>query len=68
MAFIDSGKTFDKDLHHDKMKERADNMDVTPYLFRIPATLHKKVKIKLAKEEKNLREILVDALKAYITK
>lgn len=68
MAFIDSGKTFNKEEHHDKMKERADNMDVTPYLFRIPASLHKKVKIKLVKEEKNLREILVDALKAYISK
>lgn len=68
MAFIDSGKTFDKEEHHDKMKERADNMDVTPYLFRIPAALHKKVKMKLVKEEKNLREVLVDALKAYINK
>ena len=68
MAFIDSGKTFDKEAHHDKMKERSDNLDVTPYLFRIPASLHKKVKMKLVKEEKNLREILVDALKTYISK
>lgn len=68
MAFIDSGKTFNKETHHEKMKERAENLDVTPYLFRIPASLHKKVKMKLVKEEKNLREVLVDALKAYINK
>lgn len=68
MAFIDSGKTFDKEAHHDKMKERAENIDVTPYLFRIPASLHKKVKMKLVKEDKSLREILVEALNLYIKK
>ncbi len=68
MAFIDSGKTFDKEAHHDKMKERADNLDVTPYLLRIPASLHKKVKMKLVKDEKSLRDVLVDALNQYILK
>lgn len=68
MAFIDSGKTFDKEAHHVKMRERAENLDVTPYLFRIPASLHKKVKIQLVKDEKSLREVLVDALNNYINK
>lgn len=68
MAFIDSGKTFDKESHHDKMKERAANMDVKPYLLRIPSSLYKKVKIKLAKDEKNMRDVLVEALNLYINK
>ncbi len=68
MAFIDSGKTFDKDMHHEKMKVRADNLDVTPYLFRIPSALHKNVKMKLVKDEKSLREVLVEALMLYIKK
>lgn len=66
MAFIDSGKTFDKDDHHDKMKTRMENMDLSPYLFRIPTPLYKKVKLKLVKEEKKLREVLVDMLEEYI--
>lgn len=68
MAFIDSGKTFDKEAHHEKMAERAENLDVNPYLFRIPKALHKKVKMQLLKDGKNLREVLIDALKLYIIK
>lgn len=68
MAFIDSGKNFDKELHHEKMKERSDNMDVKPYLFRIPASLYKKVKMQLVKDEKNMKDVLVDALNLYIKK
>lgn len=68
MAFIDSGKTFDKEAHHEKMKERSDNMEVTPYLLRIPSSLYKSVKMKLVKDEKNLREVLVEALTLYIKK
>lgn len=68
MAFIDSGKTFDKEEHHDKMKTRASNLDVKPYLLRIPSPLYKKVKMKLVRDEKNLRDVLVDALNNYINK
>lgn len=68
MAFIESGKTFDKEKHHDKMTERAENLDVKPYLFRIPASLYKKVKLQLVKDERNMRDILVDALNLYINK
>lgn len=66
MAFIESGKTFNKDTHHAKMKDRMENLDVSPYLFRIPAPLYKKVKMKLVKEDKKLREVLVDMLEHYI--
>lgn len=68
MAFIDSGKTFDKEEHHEKMKERSSNLDVKPYLLRIPSSLYKKVKMKLVKDEKNMRDILVEALNKYIEK
>lgn len=68
MPFIDSGKTFDKESHHSKMKVRADNLDVTPYLLRIPTNLYKNVKMKLVRDEKNLREVLVEALNMYIKK
>ena len=66
MAFIESGKTFDKDEHHDAMKTRMENMDSSPYLLRIPADLHKKVKIKLAKQGQKLRPILLEMLEKYI--
>lgn len=66
MAFIESGKTFDKDENYEKMKKRMDNLDVTQYCLRIPTSLHKKVKIKLAKDEKKLRDILIEALESYV--
>lgn len=68
MAYINSGKAFDKEEHHEKMKDRAVNLDVKPYLLRIPASLYKKVKMKLVKDEMNMRDLLVDALNNYISK
>lgn len=66
MAFIDSGKTFDKDENHTKMKKRMENMDTAQYPLRIPAALYKQVKLKLIKEDKNLRELLLDILNEYV--
>ncbi len=68
MALIDSGKTFDKDDHHEKMKKRGTNMDVIQYPLRIPSALYKKVKIKLANDEVKLRTILIEMLEEYIKK
>jgi len=68
MAFIESGKKFDKDEHHDKMKKRMDNLDTTQYPLRIPTALHKKVKIKIAKEGVNLRAVLIGMLEEYVKK
>lgn len=66
MAFIESGKTFDKDEHHVKMRKRMDSMDICQYSLRVPAPLYKKVKIKLAKEQQQLSKLLVDMLEKYI--
>lgn len=66
MAFIDSGKSFDKEGHHDKMKTRMENMDTKQYPLRIPSDLYKKVKVKLVKEDKNLREVLLAMLEKYL--
>ncbi len=68
MAFIESGKTFDKEKHHEKMKERMDNMDFSQYPLRIPSPLYKKVKLKLVHEGKSLKSVLLGMLEEYIKK
>jgi hypothetical protein len=68
MALIDSGKEFDKEDNIQKMKKRMDNMDTKQYPLRIPAKLYKQVKMKLVKEDKNLRSILIEMLEEYIKK
>lgn len=68
MAFIESGKTFDKDKNYEEMKKRMDNMDYKQYPLRIPTNLHKKLKVKLAKEGKSLKSLLLDMLEEYIKK
>ena len=66
MALIDSGKTFDKNSHHNNMKEYNINKDSITYLLRMPSLLHKMVKIKLATENKRLKDVLVSMLEDYI--
>lgn len=66
MAFIESGKTFDKEENYEKLKTRMENMDIKQYPLRIPAALYKKVRIKLMQEDKNLRELILDMLNQYI--
>ena len=66
MAFIESGKSFDKDKHYKKMKKMMENMDIVQYPLRIPTPLHKEVKIKLAKDRITFRELLLCMLLNYI--
>jgi|GEM_PF-2733920 hypothetical protein len=66
MAFIESGKTFDKEKHYKKMKKLMENMDVVQYPLRIPTFLHNEVKIKLAKKRRTMRELLLTMLLNYI--
>ena len=68
MAFIDSGKNFDKKENQEKLTKRMDNMDISQYPLRIPTPLYQQVKIKLAKENKKLRTILIEMLEEYIKK
>lgn len=68
MAFIESGQSLDKEKHRKKMKKLMENMDIVQYPLRIPTHIHKKVRIKLATEGKNLRELLLDMLLKYIEK
>lgn len=68
MAYIESGKTFNKDEHHDKMKSRMEDLDICQYSLRIPSSLHHQAKIKLAKENKSLKSVLIQALEEYIKK
>lgn len=64
MAIIKSGVEFDKKANH---KNLSKNMDASkPYLFNIPASLYKKVKRKMVEDERNLRDILIEALNKYI--
>ena len=66
MAFIESGKTFNKEEHQGKMKKRMEHLDVKPYLLNIPSPLYKKVKRKLIEDEKNLRAVIIEYLYKYI--
>ena len=68
MAFIESGKTYDKDENYEKMKKRMDNLEVNQYPLRIPSHLYKQVKIKLAKEDRKLRSVLIEMLEEYVKK
>lgn len=66
MAFIESGRTFDKEKHHQKMKKLMENMDITRCTVRIPTHIHHKLKIKLAKKRLNMKEALLSMILNYI--
>lgn len=68
MAFIDSGKSVDKQSQHTKMKNRLNNMDIVQYTLNIPKNVHKKLKIKIAQEGITLRSILIKFLQEYLDK
>lgn len=66
MAFIESGKKFDTEENREKMKQRMENMTNVQYTLRVPKALHTKVKMKLLKEDKNFRALLIDMLELYV--
>jgi len=68
MAFIESGKSFNKDDNYKKMKKRMENMDVTQYTLKMPTTLYRKVKVKTAQDGVTIKSILMDMLEKYINK
>lgn len=64
MAKIESGVEFDKEANHEKLSKLvATNQQ---YTLRIPAHLYKAVKLKLVKENKKLRPLLIEILEQYI--
>lgn len=66
MAKIESGVEFDKNANHESLAKTMDVMK--PYLFNIPSSLYKKVKRKMVEDERNLKDILVEALNKYLDK
>lgn len=68
MAKVESGAEFDLDENHEKLTKHMDNVDIKPYLLNIPALLYKKVKRKMIEDERNLRDILIEALNKYLDK
>lgn len=66
MAFVESGKKFDKEDHNQKMKALLSNKDISQYTFRIPSDMYKQVKIQLAKDGKKLRSVLLESLHQYL--
>jgi hypothetical protein len=66
MAYINSGKAFDKEKNHDSLTKSMTEKDVKPYLLNIPSDLLKKVKRKLVEDEKSMRDILIEYLYKYI--
>lgn len=68
MAFIESGKSFDKESNYKKMQKRMKNMDTVQYPLRIEKSLYKKLKIKAAKEETSIRAIIMNLIEKYADK
>lgn len=66
MAFIESGKSFDKASNQKKMKARMENMDRIQYPLRLSSALHKKIKVKAAQEGKTIAEIFNILIKKYL--
>jgi len=66
MAKIDSGVEHDKEKHHEKLTNRMQNMTNQQYTLRIPEHLYKAVKLKLVKENRKLRPLLIEMLEQYI--
>lgn len=66
MALIESGKSFDKEDNHEKMKKRMVNMDTSSYLLRVPTNVYKKFKMQLIRDEKNMKEVLISMIEDYI--
>jgi hypothetical protein len=66
MARIEPGVEFDKEENHEKLTERMQNLSNKQYTLRIPENLYMAVKLKLVKEKKKLRPVLIDMLEKYI--
>lgn len=66
MARIKSGVEHDKEEAHEKLSTRMQNLTNQQYTLRIPENLYRSVKLKLVKENKKLRPILIEMLEKYI--
>jgi hypothetical protein len=66
MALIDSGKHFDKEENHEQLINRMNKTEIVQYPLRIPKKLYKKIKLKLVKEERTLRDVLIEMLEEYV--
>ena len=64
MAKIESGVEFDKNANHDKMTKRI--VTTQQYTLRISEHLYKSVKLKLVKENRKLRPVLIEMLEQYV--
>lgn len=64
MAKIESGVEFDKEANNAKLTKLVG--DTQQYTLRIPKHLYKQVKLKLVKENKKLRPVLIEILEKYI--
>ncbi len=66
MALIESGKSFDKEEHYQNMKKKMSNLEVSQYTLRIPTSVYKKLKVKLAKEGNMLSVVLNKMIEDYV--
>lgn len=68
MAFIESGKSYDKEGNQRRMKVRMSNMDCVQYNLHIPRAMHKNVKLKLAEQGMTMRSVLLEGLSVFLNK
>ena len=64
MATIESGSEHNKKEARKKLFTQI--QDVQQYTLRIPTHLYKEVKLKLVKENKKLRPVMIEMLEKYI--
>lgn len=68
MAFIDSGKNFDKEKNHVDLTKKMKGGETIQYPLRIPKSTYKRLKIQLANDEKRLIDVLLNLIEKYINK
>lgn len=68
MAFVESGKSFDKEVNHKKLKKRMENMDSVQYPLRIPSNTYKNLKVKAAQDGITLRSVFLEMINKYLEK
>lgn len=66
MAFIESGKSFNKEENHKNLQKRMENMDSVQYPLRIPANVYKKLKVKAAQEGITMRSVFLEMIDKYL--
>lgn len=68
MAFIESGKSFDKKKNSSQMKKKLENMERVQIPLRLPVKIHRNLKSKTAQEGTTIQHVLMGFIEKYLSK